>query len=183
MSETADRFRRLAAHFTATVDAVPDERWDDPSPCEAWSARDIVRHVATTEWDFLTRLELAPPGVVPDPEPLAAWPVSRDAVQAVLDDPARADTPYDSSFGPTTFSSVVDRFYAFDLVVHAWDIARAARLPELEPMPADEIARITADAEALGAALRSPGVCGPPLPVPDDADAQSRLLGFLGRQP
>ena len=183
MSETADRFRRLAAHFTATVDAVPDERWDDPSPCEGWSARDVVRHVATTEWDFLTRLELAPAGVVPDPEPLAAWPTSRDAVQAVLDDPARADTPYESSFGPTTFSSVVDRFYAFDLIVHAWDIARAAGLPELEPMPADEIARVTADAEALGEALRSPGVCGPPVPVPDDADAQSRLLGFLGRQP
>ena len=183
MSETADRFRRLAADFTATVDAVPDERWDDPSPCEGWSARDVVRHVATTEWDFLTRLELAPAGVVPDPEPLAAWPTSRDAVQAVLDDPARADTPYESSFGPTTFSSVVDRFYAFDLIVHAWDIARAVGLPELEPMPADEIARVTADAEALGEALRSPGVCGPPVPVPDDADAQSRLLGFLGRQP
>ena len=104
-------------------------------------------------------------------------------MQAVLDDPARADTPYESSFGPTTFSSVVDRFYAFDLIVHAWDIARAVGLPELETMPADEIARVTADAEALGEALRSPGVCGPPVPVPDDADAQSRLLGFLGRQP
>jgi uncharacterized protein (TIGR03086 family) len=183
MSETADRFRRLAAHFTATVDAVPDDRWDDPSPCEGWSARDVVRHVATTEWDFLTRLELAPAGTVLDSEPVAAWPMARDAVQAVLDDPARADTPYQSSFGPSTFASVVDRFYAFDLVVHAWDIARAAGLPDLEPMPAEEIARVTADAEGLGDALRRPGVCGPPVPVPDGADAQSRLLGFLGRQP
>ena len=183
MSETADRFRRLAAHCTATVLAVPHERWDDPPPCEGWSARDVVRHVATTEWDFLTRLELAPAGVIPDPEPLAAWPTARDTVQAVLDDPARADTPYESSVGPTTFSSVVDRFYAFDLIVHAWDIARGVGLSELETLPVDEIARVTADAEALGEALRSPGVCGPPVPVPDDADAQSRLLGFLGRQP
>ena len=182
MTETADRFRRLASRFTATVDAVPDARWDDPSPCEGWTARDIVRHVATTEWRFLPRLELAPAGVVPDPEPLAAWPTSRDAVQAVLDDPARADTPYESFFGPTTFSSVVDRFYAFDLVVHAWDIARATGLSELEPMPADEVTRVAADAVALGDALRGPGVCGPAIPVPDDADAQSRLLGFLGRQ-
>jgi uncharacterized protein (TIGR03086 family) len=142
-----------------------------------------VRHVATTEWDFLNRLELAPRGAVLDPEPIAAWPMSRDAVQSVLDDPAQADTPYQSSFGPSTFASVVDRFYAFDLVVHVWDIARAVGLSELEPMPADEIARVTADAEALGDALRRPGACGPPVPVPDGADAQSRLLGFLGRQP
>ncbi|MET0189438.1 MAG: TIGR03086 family protein, partial [Pseudonocardia sediminis] len=113
----------------------------------------------------------------------AAWPMARDAVQTVLDDPARADTPYQSSFGPSTFASVVDRFYAFDLVVHAWDIARAAGLPDLEPMPAEEIAPGSADPEGLGDAQRRPGVCGPPVPVPDGADAQSRLLGFLGRQP
>ena len=142
-----------------------------------------MRHVATTEWDFLTRLDLAAAGAVVDPEPLAAWPTARDAVQAVLDDPARADTPYESSFGPATFASVVDRFYAFDLLIHAWDIARATGLPELEPMPAEEVVRVAADAESLGDALRTSGVCGPVVPVPDDADAQSRLLGFLGRQP
>jgi len=183
MTETADRFRRLADRFTATLDAVPEDRWDDPSPCEGWSSRDIVNHVATTEWSFLTRLDLAPAGVELDPDPLTAWPTSRDTVQAVLDDPARADTPYDSFFGPTTFASVVDRFYAFDLLVHAWDIARAAGLPELEPMPDAEITRVAADAVALGDALRAPGVCGPAIAMPDDADPQTRLLGFLGRQP
>jgi uncharacterized protein (TIGR03086 family) len=183
MSEHAERFRRLAERFTATVDAVPDDRWDRPSPCSEWAARDVVAHVATTEWDFLTRLQLAPDGAPLADDPLKAWPTSRDAVQAVLDDPARADTPYEGRFGPTTFSAVIDRFYAFDLLVHAWDIARATGLTELEPMPADEVARVAADARSLGDALRSPGVCGPPIPVPEDADAQSRLLGFLGRPP
>ena len=50
-------------------------------------------------------------------------------------------------------------------------------------MPADEVVRVAADAESLGDALRTSGACGPVVPVPDDADAQSRLLGFLGRQP
>ena len=183
MSDEADRYRRLAARLTETIDAVTDDRWDRPSPCDGWTARDVVAHVASTEWALLTRVHMAPEGVSLPDDPVDAWPMSRDAVQAVLDDPARAGTPYQSSRGPTTLAAVVDRYYAFDLLVHAWDVARAAGLTALEPMPDDEIRRVTADAEAMGGTLRSPGVCGPPIAVPEEDGPQARLLGFLGRQP
>ncbi|HMQ25825.1 MAG TPA: maleylpyruvate isomerase N-terminal domain-containing protein [Acidimicrobiales bacterium] len=45
MSEIADRYRRLADAFTAKVAAVPDDGWDVPTPCEDWTARDLVGHV------------------------------------------------------------------------------------------------------------------------------------------
>ena len=39
------------------------------------------------------------------------------------------------------------------------------------------------DTEALGDNLRTSGVCGPEVPVADDAPLADRLLGRLGRDP
>jgi hypothetical protein len=35
----------------------------------------------------------------------------------------------------------------------------------------------------IEALMRSSGQFGPPVPVPDDAGVQARLLGFIGRDP
>jgi hypothetical protein len=45
MSEVAERFRTVAAAFSARAATVSDLDWDDPSPCDGWLARDIVRHM------------------------------------------------------------------------------------------------------------------------------------------
>lgn len=50
-------------------------------------------------------------------------------------------------------------------------------------MPADEVERIGSRLRGLGDAIRGPGVFGPEVPVPDDASAQDRFLGFIGRHP
>ena len=44
MSESAERFRRVAAGFTAARvrEAVPEDRVERPAPCEGWFARDVV---------------------------------------------------------------------------------------------------------------------------------------------
>lgn len=182
MTDVAARYRKLATAFTDRVAGVPPERWADPSPCEGWTALDVVRHVVDTEASFLSRVDRQldeVPSV--DDDPLAAWTTVRDVVQGALDDPAVAATSYESHFGPTTFEATVDRFYNMDLVIHGWDLARATGQDErIDP---EELRRVAVDAEALGDSLRMPGVCGPAIEVPADADEQSRVLGFLGRQP
>ena len=35
------------------VVVVPDGRWTNPSPCEGWSARDVVRHLVDVHGHFL----------------------------------------------------------------------------------------------------------------------------------
>ena len=183
MSDIADRYRTLAARFSDTVADVPPERWDDQSPCSEWSARQVVDHVAETERDFLARFDLAPPTAPDGADPLAVWAPVRDAVQAALDDPARASTSYEGYFGPTTLEETVDQFLSFDLLVHAWDIARATGLEHREAMPPEEVERSFASMQGMGDALRGQGICGPEVPVSDDADGQSRFLAFLGRRP
>lgn len=182
-STTADRYRRLASHFDRVAAAVPDDAWDRPSPCEGWTAADVVRHVADTERELVTRLGLA--GVAdpdPDQHPREAWREIQPVIQGLLDNPGTAEFAYDGYFGPTTLAQTIDSFYSLDLLVHAWDLARAAGLTEMEAMPAHEVATTFAAIQGFGDALRQPGVCGPELEPPVGADEQTRFLAFLGRR-
>jgi uncharacterized protein (TIGR03086 family) len=180
MSETADRYRRLAAAFTARVEAVPADCWSSQSPCADWKARDVVQHMLDTSGMFLGFIgDKLPPGPSVDEDPLGAWANARDAMQAALDDPARATKEYDGMFGKTTFETSVNQFICADLVIHAWDVSRATGLDErLDP---DEVHRIFELLRPFGDKLRGPGAFGPPVEPPPGADEQTQLLAFLGR--
>jgi uncharacterized protein (TIGR03086 family) len=102
-------------------------------------------------------------------------------VQADLDNPENAQAEYDGLSGRSTFEKAVDGFLCFDQVIHGWDLARATG--QDEQIAPDELKRIAADVEGMGDMLRSPGVCGPAVEPPPDADEQTRLLCTLGRRP
>lgn len=182
MTEIADRNRKLSDAFEAKVAAVPPARWSSPSPCEGWDARDVVRHVVDVHGMMLkpTGRDLTTVPSVDD-DPLGAFRAARGDVEAVLDDPAVAGTEYDGVFGRTRVESTIDTFLGFDLVVHGWDLARAAGLDDT--MDPEEVPRVAEQAKALGDNLRQGGVCGPEVPAPPNASAQDRLLCYLGRDP
>lgn len=176
----ADHYRELAHKFTDRIEAVPDDRWGNPSPCEGWTARDVVRHVVDTQRDIVTvvGLELER-GPSVDDDPLGAWLTTRDSMQKILDDPARGGREYDGHFGRTTLAQTVDGFHCFDLVIHGWDLARATGTDET--IPPSDLEWVESVATSLGDNIRMAGVCGPEVPVSDDADAQTKLLAHLGR--
>jgi len=181
MNEISQRYRRVAEDFAAVVAAVPADRWADPSPCEDWTARDVVRHVVETSGMFFGFVgREMPEGPSADDDPVGAFDNARAAIQADLDDPERAGTEFEGFFGRRSFASAVDQFLAGDLVIHRWDLARAVGL-DVEIAPED-IKRAWADAEVFGEAARSPGVFGPALDPPADCDEQTRLLAFVGRK-
>jgi uncharacterized protein (TIGR03086 family) len=182
MSEVADRYRRLAAAMTRRIEQVPPDRWSNQSPCEKWTARDVVQHLVDVHGMFLGLVGRAMrPGPAVDDDPVAAWASARDQVQADLDDPQRAAAEFDGVSGRSTFEEAVDRFVCFDLNIHGWDLARATGQDErIEP---SELPRLWRTAESFGDAIRSEKVCGPAVEVPSDADEQDRLLAYLGRRP
>jgi uncharacterized protein (TIGR03086 family) len=182
MTEIADRYRRLTAAFTHKVDGIRDDQWTASTPCPDWTVRDLVRHVFDTQGMFegFVGRDL---GEIPafDDDPKAAWAAARDKVQADLDNPENAQAEYDGLSGRSTFEKAVDGFLCFDQVIHGWDLARATG--QDEQIAPDELKRIAADVEGMGDMLRSPGVCGPAVEPPPDADEQTRLLCTLGRRP
>lgn len=177
---TADRYRRLAARLTSRIDAVPSDKWDVASTCEGWTVRDVVRHIVDTQKGSLEPVGLSiPDGPSADENPVAAWVHTRDAMQDILDDPARAHLEYDGHFGRTDLASSIGSFYSLDLIVHAWDIAHPAGV---EDTIADEdLDFVEAFIEKLGDNIRMDGVCGPAVEVPDSADRQTKVLAQLGR--
>ena len=46
-STTADRFREVAAGFTAQVETVAADSWGAQTPCTEWKARDLVGHIVS----------------------------------------------------------------------------------------------------------------------------------------
>lgn len=184
MSDIADRYRKVAGQFTQVVTAVPAAAWDDPAPCSGWVARDVVRHMVDWMPPFLesgARIEL-PKGPPVDDDPVAAWTVLDDAIQLLLDDPQIATAEFvHEQAGRHTIEDAVAMFFLGDVLIHTWDVARATGGDEtLDP---DEAHRMLADSEPYDEMLRSSGHYGPRVIVPDDADEQTRLIAFMGRQP
>ena len=183
MTEVADRYLRVSDGFTARVDAVADGAWDAPSPCDGWTARDVVGHL--TGWIpsfFFDRWELAAPAIpTSSDDPAGAWHALDGAIRGGLDDPAVAVRPADTPMGTVTFEAAIDMIVTGDVLVHTWDLARAAGLDET--LDADAVHRMLDGIEAMDEAMRTSGHYGPRVDVADDADDQTRLLAFTGRRP
>ncbi len=180
----AEEHRRIAGVFTERVRGTPPEAWDSPAPPAGWLARDVVRHLV--EW-FPAFLKAGagitlPSGPSVDEDPVAAWQVHSDGVQALLDDPATPSKVLSNPhIGDLPLDRAVDQFYTADVFLHTWDLARATGQDDsLDP---DKCAEMLAGMEPMEEVLRASGHYGPRVPVPDDADAQTRLIAFIGRDP
>ena len=177
METIIDRYDRLSGAFADKVAAVPGDRWAARSPCEGWTARDVVRHVCETPGLFLGFVGREF-GDLPD-DPAEAIAVSRERVLAALNDPDVAGAEYEGFMGRMTFADGIDRFINFDLVVHGWDLAKAAGLDDrIDP---GDLARLEEASKGFGDAMRGPGAFGPEVEPPAGADEQTRVLAFLGR--
>lgn len=178
----AERHRQITAGFTDLVHGT--KHWHAPSPVADWTARDVVRHLVEWLRSFLAAgasVEL-PKGPSVDDDPVAAWQEHRAGVQALLDDP---ETPQrllvNRHIGEMPLDQAIDRFYTSDVFMHTWDLACATGQDErLDP---DECAVLLSEMEPIEDVMRASGQFGPRVPTPDDADAQTRLLGFIGRDP
>lgn len=184
MDTPATRHRQDAAVFSAVVEGVDPDRWDDPAPVEGWRARDVVGHLV--EWlpGLLSSGSdvVLPVGPSVATDPVAAWAHHRDAVQALLDDPATADLILTNPhLGAMPVPDAVDQFYTGDVFLHAWDLAEATGQPI--DLGEERCAAMLAGMEPMDEMLRRSGQYGPRVDVPADASAQDRLMGFIGRDP
>lgn len=183
MSEISERYRNVAGQFTQRVKAVPEDAWDNPAPCDGWVARDVVGHLV--EWlpafFFGTWDVQAPPFPSVEKDPVGAWDALNGAIQSALDDPEIAGRERDSRMGRASFEQTIDTICTPDVLIHTWDLARATGLDET--LDRDEVHRFVEGMEPLDDVLRQSGHYGPRVAVPADADEQTRLIAFVGRQP
>lgn len=175
--DPADRHRVVAATFAEVTREVAD--WDAPTPVPEWRARDVVGHLVAWLPGFLASSSDVRLPEVPGNDPVAAWQRRAADVQSLLDDPATAGLAMANPHtGDLPLPEAIDRFYTSDVLMHAWDLARAAGLPDpIDPEVAEEMLAGMIEIESL---LRSSGQYGPAVAAPEDATPGDRLMAFLG---
>lgn len=70
-------------------------------------------------------------------DPVGAWRVLSDALQAALDDPEIAARDFEMRAGRFTVEVAINTFCLGDVLVHTWDLVRATRLDEILDADAD----------------------------------------------
>ena len=182
MSDIAERYERITSQFSDRVRAVPAEAWSNPSPCDGWTARDVVGHL--TEWIpafFGAHGVTFPPVPSAVDDPVGAWVTVQQTVAEALADPAFADRQIETPLGTHSFAETVDMIVTGDVFTHTWDLARATG--QSETLDAEQLQRMISNMAAMPEeALRADGMFGPRIDVPADADDQTRFLGYLGRR-
>jgi uncharacterized protein (TIGR03086 family) len=183
MTTIADRYREVAQGFTDRVRQLSDDDWDRPTPCEGWVVRDIVDHLAEWVPAFLgSGSDVRPPERLTGESSAATWQQLDEWIQSLLDDPSTAAMPFSHPMaGSHRLDEAIDRFVLGDVLIHTWDVARAAGLDER--LPVGEVARMVPGLEAMGDALEQSGQYGRAVEVPPGADDQTRLIAATGRVP
>lgn len=182
MASTSERYATAAEGFARVLEGVPADRWDSPTPCEDWTARELVEHAFSVGRDVLGSVGCphpAPTGTT-GPDLALEWRALAEAVLAAADDPEIAGRTGDSPAGSLAFKQLVASVLTHDVLVHTWDLARATGQPE--QLDADLVRSAYEKMQPFDEMMRRPGMFGPKVEVPDDADDQARFLAFVGRR-
>jgi len=186
--ETMEKYRRAQDGLDAVLAAVHPEQWDTPSACTEWTVRDIAGHViwgqhqmrAWAMGEDYTQRAGAPgsphPAEMAGEDPVATWRAARQASLATLTEEALGQTTSITGIGEVPLAAVVTLLIT-DHVAHTWDIGHALGMDvRLDP----ELIAVAFD-WAQANVVRRPGFFGPELSPPENADEQTRMLGYLGR--
>jgi uncharacterized protein (TIGR03086 family) len=170
--------------FTEKVRAVPDDRWDAPTPCSEWSVRDLVNHMTSEHlWaphllrgETLNQVGDRYDGDVLGDDPADAWERAADASRALWLEVAPG-TPVHLSIGPTPVEEYAEQMH-LDLVVHGWDLARGAAIDDsIDPAIAErELGYVETVLDDW------PGLFAAPVETPSDVPG-AVLVARLGRDP
>jgi len=172
---------RAHQEFARRIAAVAD--WTAPTPDTEWSVRDLVAHVVEEQqWVpyLLAGQSLAQARASIDAlrnDLAAEW-----ALYSLAATSAWQSTPADANVQLSYDTVTVDEYLreqVADVTIHTWDLARAIGADETLD---DELVRaVWTVFEPQKDALQASGLFASPVPVPDDAPLQSRLLAITGR--
>lgn len=177
-SSVAETYDQLAEGMAAVIATLTVEQWEAESPCQGWTARDVLAHLIDAQRDYLTGHGFALPPRPDLHDPSAAWSAHTAAVAGLLTDPEALARPFDGYFGPTTVGDALLQFYGFDLIAHRWDLAAVTETPYR--FTEAELDSLEQSIAGWGAALYTEGICTRVEPGAD-ADRQTRVLAALGR--
>ncbi len=181
-----DIHARALAEFGRRVATLRPEQRHNPTPCTDWDVNTLVSHLVNEQlWvppmlagQTVEQVGDRFDGDLLGDQPVRAWQRAADAAHQAFAAPGALDRQVHLSYGDQPATEYLLEMVS-DLVVHAWDLARGLGVDDrLNPDLVDLVYRRT---EPNASALAASGLFADPVPVPDDAEQQTRLLGLYGR--
>jgi uncharacterized protein (TIGR03086 family) len=182
-----------ARQLADLVAGVPDELLDAPTPCPAYTLGDLVEHVdglasaftGAAVKDTGDATSHAPSG---DASRLSDdWRIRIPRDLAALADAWRDPDAWSgmTKAGGVDLPGEVAGLVALDeVVVHGWDVARAAGQPyECDAASLGAVQAFVSQFSEPGHEEARAGLFGPVVEVPDDAPLLDRVIGLTGRDP
>jgi uncharacterized protein (TIGR03086 family) len=172
------------------LQSVSAQHWVLPTPCEGWSVRDLVQHLAvgaTMSRQLLSGETWTREAVVEEvssvPDLRAEWEwrtaeeragfAAFGGLDRAVTHPVMGDIPCSQFLG----------MRVGDALLHAWDLARAIGTDDqLDP---ELVVEVWTGMAAMAGFIRKSGFfgSGPSGEVGEDAPLQNRLLDLSGRRP
>lgn len=176
-----DALEHTFTHAHGVIAGVRPDQYDDKTPCEQWTVRDLLDHMI----GVVAGLGSAASGQPPSPFILGPDPAAQfEAVAATTLDawrgPGVLDTIVDGGAGPMP-GHVLAGINLVDTATHTWDLATATGQPSALPDDVATTALKTSRA-TISPEIR-PGRFGPEVGAPDGAGPTEALVAFLGRTP
>jgi uncharacterized protein (TIGR03086 family) len=173
----------------AVIARIRPEQAALPTPCRSWDVRALVNHVVDEVGQFARVTGGGPrdhrgTDLVGD-DWGGAYRAAAEALLTAWRQPGARDRPHRLSIGEFPASWAIDQ-HITELVIHAWDIAKATGQPtDLDP----ELGQVALawGTENLKPEFRGDEAAGyhigPQVRVPDDAPLYDRLAALGGRDP
>jgi uncharacterized protein (TIGR03086 family) len=184
MSLNLRNYTKALYGMDAVIQRVPDDAWGSPTPCEGWTASDVVVHcigvMAALKRQAETG-EFALPEHPDEPDDLLeAWNTARDETLEALDQPGVLGREGNYWIGPGTVDDLLG-FALWDPLTHSWDLATATGV---DAAGSDELAAAAMPVVGeMAPSLRQMGLLADPIEVPGNAAMMDQFLGLTGRDP
>jgi uncharacterized protein (TIGR03086 family) len=173
MQPIVDQLTHLANEFDARVQATPADSWTNVSPCEGWTARDVVVHMSNN-FNGIAGFEEK---VGEHENIVEAWNAAKARLEERMTGDLTVAVP--GPMGPMPLAQMLGRFVSMDTLVHTFDLARA--VGGNEQLDEQAVAMAYSAIKPMGDMIRRPGVFGPATEAPEGCDLQTEFLCFLGR--
>ncbi len=179
--ELVDSLDQTFRHAQTVISGVRPEQYDDPTPCEEWTVRDLLSHMIGVVVGIGAAARGDSPG---EPFELGADPGAQfaGATAAAIDAwraPGVLDRVVDAGPGPMP-GRVLAGINLLDTATHTWDLATATGQPATLPEPVAEAA-LECSLQTITPEIR-PGRFAGEIAAPEDASATERLVAYLGRK-
>jgi len=190
MDEVAT-MRRVIDITGAVVDNIEPGQLDNPSPCEAWTVREVLNHITggAEMFALCVRDGSAPEEMLGElmtgdrlgDDYKASFHRAADAANESFAIPGVMDRIVKLPFGEMPAGMALN-IAIFDVTTHAWDLAKATgQSTDLDPEVAEVAYQVAQN--MLSDDLRNSGMFGPAVKAPDDLPPADRLAALAGRTP